>query len=48
MKYFAVIETTGEVTLCSEVDAFDDYVFADMVVIPSKSIIEVREVEIDD
>lgn len=47
MKYLAVIEETGEVTLCSEVDAFDDYVFADMVVIPTRRIIEVREVEID-
>lgn len=46
MKKLLVVETTGEVTFCDEVDAFDDYVFADMVVIPTKNVYEVLEVEL--
>ena len=47
MNAFAVVETTGEVTFCDEVDAFDDYVIADMVFIPTKDIFEILEVTID-
>ncbi len=44
MNEYAVVEMTGEVTFCDEVDAFDDYVFADMVFIPVKDIFEILEV----
>ena len=47
MRKLAVVEMTGEVTLCGEVDAFDDYVIADMVFIPTKDIYEIVEVTLN-
>ena len=38
-----VIEKTGEITACQEVDVFDDYVWADMVLIPTKDVAEIWE-----
>lgn len=38
-----VVEYSGEVTECSEVDVFDTYVWADMVVIPIKDVAEILE-----
>lgn len=42
-----VIENTGEVTFCDEIDVFDDYVIADMVFVPVKNIYEILEVSYD-
>lgn len=38
-----VVETTGEVTFCEEVDIVGNYVFADMIVIPLKDIYDIME-----
>ena len=39
-----VVENTGEVTFCEELDLFTDYVLADMVFIPIEDIFEILEV----
>ena len=39
-----VVENTGEVTFCEELDFLGDYVLADMVFIPVKDIFEILEV----
>lgn len=40
-----VVENTGEVTFCEELDLFDDYVLADMTFIPIEEIYDIMELE---
>ena len=40
-----VVENTGEVTFCDEVDIFDDYTIAGLVFIPTKDVFEIMEVD---
>ena len=40
-----IIENTGEVTFCREVDVFDSYVMADMTFIPIGEIYDIMEME---
>lgn len=40
-----VVENTGEVTFCREVDVFDSYVMADMIFIPIGDVYDIIEME---
>lgn len=40
-----VIENSGEVTICEELDYLEDYVMADMVFIPISEVYEIMELE---
>ena len=40
-----VIENTGEVMFCREVDVFDSYVMADMIFIPIGDVYDIIEME---